>query len=154
MTDAPEYRAATDDDVDGILTILQEVASEIPLTLDTPEHLGIMRDIVIECCTSGDSLVAVDGTGAVVGVVLAKPDRLERFQHRNEAISLRYIGVKKDWRRRGIFTGLMQKSMAKGVPLTASVLHANKSAMADRLVKIGYQKVGSDEKETQLRWAP
>jgi hypothetical protein len=154
MTDTPEYREANGDDADGILTVLKEVAPEIPLSLDTPERQEAMQAIVAECCASGESLVAVDGDGTVVGFVLAKPDRLERFFHKNQALSLRYIGVNKVWRRHGIFAGLIEKSMAKGVPLTASVLHTNQSAMADRLVKVGYEKVESDAKETRLRWAP
>jgi hypothetical protein len=152
MTDIPEYREASDQDAIGILTVLREIASEIPLSLDTPERQEVMQVIISECCASGESLVAVDGNGAVIGFVLAKPDRLERFFHKNQTLSLRYIGVSKVWRRRGIFTGLMERSMAKGVPLTASVLHTNQSAMADRLVKVGYEKVESDAKETRLRW--
>src|SRR5258706_7127618 len=85
---------------------------------------------------------------------VGKPDIMERFHHSNQALSLRYIGVKKSWRQRGIFAGLMENAMGKGVPLTASVLHNNQSATADRLVKIGFSKVTSDSKETQLKWQP
>jgi hypothetical protein len=79
MTDTPEYRVANSDDAIGILTILQEVAPEIPLSLDTPERRGIMQSIIEECCASGESLVAVDADGTVVDFVLAKPDQFERF---------------------------------------------------------------------------
>jgi hypothetical protein len=48
----------------------------------------------------------------------------------------------------------MDEMTNKGAPLTASVLHANRSAMADRLVKLGYKKSESDDKETRLRWDP
>jgi hypothetical protein len=154
MTDTPEYRAANGEDAVGILTVLQKVAPEIPLSLDTPERHEAMQAMIAECCASGESLVAVDGDGTVVGFVLAKPDRLERFFQKNQALSLRYIGGNRARRRHGIFAGLMEKSMAKGVPLTASVLHTNQSAMADRLVKVGYEEVDSDAKETRLRWAP
>jgi hypothetical protein len=154
MTDTPEYRVANGDDAVGILTVLQEVAPEIPLSLDTSEHQEAMQPIIAECCASGESLVAVDADGTVVGFVLAKPDRLERFFHKNQALSLRYIGVSKNWRQQGVFAGLMEKSIGKGMPLTASVLHTNQSAMADRLVNLGYQKVASDAEETRLRWAP
>jgi hypothetical protein len=149
-----KYRVANSDDAVGILNVLQQVAPEIPLSLDTPESKEIMRFIIAECCSSGESLVAVDVDGTVVGFVLAKPDMFERAIYKNQTLSLRYIGVNKVWRRRGIFAGLMEKSMSKGVPLTTSVLHANQSAMADRLVKVGYEKVGTDAKETRLRWAP
>ncbi len=96
------------------------------MPLDTPERQEAMEAIVAECCASGESLVAVAGNGTVVGFVLAKPDRLERFFKKNQALSLRYIGVNKVWRRHGIFSGLMEKSMAKGVPLTASLTHQSK----------------------------
>jgi hypothetical protein len=98
MTDTPEYRVANGDDAVGILTVLQEVAPEIPLSLDTSEHQEAMQPIIAECCASGESLVAVDADGTVFGFVLAKPDRLERFFHKNQALSLRYIGVSKNWR--------------------------------------------------------
>jgi hypothetical protein len=154
MTDTPEFRVANGDDAVGILIVLQEVAPEIPLSLDTLEHQEAMQSIIAECCASGESLVAVDADGTVVGFVLANADRLERFFHKNQALSLRYIGVSKNWRQQGIFAGLVEKSMGKGVPLTASVLNTNQSAMADRLLKLGYEKVESDAKETRLRWTP
>jgi predicted N-acetyltransferase YhbS len=116
----PVYRAATDDDEDGIWTVLQEVAPEVPVLLDTPERQEAIQGIIGDCCAGGDSLVAVDANGTVVGFVLAKPDRLERFFKRNQALSLRYVGVSKALRRQGIFGCLMEASKAKGVPLTAS----------------------------------
>jgi hypothetical protein len=48
----------------------------------------------------------------------------------------------------------MNKLKADGVPLTASVLHTNKSDMANVLVHFGFKNVGSDLKETKLRWDP
>jgi hypothetical protein len=153
-SDPIEYRVANAEDGAGIWDLMQEIAPEIPVVLDTPELQAAMQSIIVECCASKDSLVAVDAAGTIVGVVLAKPDRLERFERRNQALSLRYIGVKGDYRQRGIFASLMEKQKAKGVPLKASVLHTNHSAMADRLVKIGCTKVESDDKETRLRWDP
>jgi hypothetical protein len=153
-SNAVEYRVANTDDAAGILSILQEVAPEIPVLLDTPESEEIIQSIIAECCNSGDSLVALDTEGAVAGFVLAKPDRLERFLHKNQAISLRYIGVTGLSRRQGIFAALMKKLTAKGVPLTASVLHTNRSDMATRLAKIGFDKIEHDTKETKLKWSP
>jgi hypothetical protein len=157
MTKAPtkdealEYHLASFDDGDGILTVLREVALEIPVSLDAPEHDEIIRIIIAECCQSGQSWVAVDANGTVVGFVLAKPDRLERFLHRNEALSLRYVAVSKARRQEGIFGTLMGKLMAKGVPLTATVLHTNRCNMSDRLLKFGFTKEKSDAKQVELR---
>jgi hypothetical protein len=149
-----EYRAANGNDANDILAVLQEVAPKIPVSLDSPERQEIIRGIVAECCNSGDSLVAVDADGTTVGFVLAKPDQIERFLHKNNAVSLRYVGVGKTCRQTGIFASLMEKLKAKGMPLTASVLHTNQSAMADRLAKIGFTNVELDAKETRLRWDP
>ena len=95
-------------DANGIFTVLQEVAPEIPLSLDTPEHQQSIQSIIAECCDCGDSWVAVDADGTIVGVVLAKPDRLKRFHHENKALSLRYVGVTGIRRQHGIFGTLMK----------------------------------------------
>jgi hypothetical protein len=48
----------------------------------------------------------------------------------------------------------MKDIMANGVPLTASVLDNNQSAMADRLITIGFTKAGTKGMETKFRWDP
>jgi hypothetical protein len=147
-----EYRKAKSGDAAGIFAILQEVAPEIPLSLDTPDRQEAMQGIIAECSASAESWVAADAHGTIVGVALAKPDRLERFLHKNEALSLRYVGVSASVRRQGIFHALMEKVMAREVPLTATVLHGNQCGMADRLSKIGFIKSQPDAKGLDLRW--
>jgi hypothetical protein len=98
--DAIEYRLADSDDGTGILAVLKEVASEIPVSLGTPDAEAVMQAIIEDCCNSGESWVAVDTSDTVVGLVLAKPNKLERFQLENGAVSLRYIGVSKARRGR------------------------------------------------------
>jgi N-acetylglutamate synthase-like GNAT family acetyltransferase len=158
MTEGAKLRSANDDDHTDILTVLEEVAPEIPTLIDTDDTKEKIKTIIAECCASAESMVAVDGDGKVVGFVLAKPDRLERFLHKNKAISLRYIGVSKDWRERGIFADLMAAYTAKKVPLTASVLAGNQSSMVRRLTDMGFAKVDKDKdsnsRETELRWQP
>jgi hypothetical protein len=78
-TDTPPtftIRKASDTDHTDILAVLEEVASEIPVLLDTSARLEAMKSIIVECCATGDSLVAVDSTETIVGFVLAKPDTL------------------------------------------------------------------------------
>jgi hypothetical protein len=149
-----QYRAADLNDAAGILAALREVAPEIPVLLDTPDRLEVMNAIIAECCNSGESWVATNAAGTVVGFVLAKPDRLERFLHRNEAVSIRYVGVIPAKRKQGIFGVLMKKVSAKKAPLTASVLRTNQSEMAVRLGKIGFVTTGSDAKEVKVKWEP
>jgi len=152
-TDVPKYafREATSDDHTDIVAVLEEVASEIPVKLDSPAHQDAIRGIIVACCDSGKSLVAVDDHGTVVGFVLAKPDV---FADDESTLSLRYVGVSKGARQRGILSALMHELMAKGVPLTATVLNDNQSAMAERLIKVGYEKVESNDKEANYRWSP
>ena len=148
-----QYRDATSVDVDGIFALMQQIASEIPVSLDLPERQEIMRGIIAECCGSGDSQVAIDADGKLIGFVLAKPDRLERFLHNDNTLQLPYIGVSTAKRQRGIFGALMAQMMAKGVPLTAMVLHGNQSSMANRLAKIGFAQTKSNDKQVKFKFA-
>jgi N-acetylglutamate synthase-like GNAT family acetyltransferase len=147
-----DCRVADENDAAAIFDIMQEVASEIPVMLDSPEHQEAMKGTIVECCDSGESWVAVDSDGTVIGFALAKPDRLARFYQENKAVSLRYIGVKATVRDKGVSSALMKKLKAKGEPVTASVLHTNQSAMADRHERGGFEKTGSDENEAKFRW--
>jgi N-acetylglutamate synthase-like GNAT family acetyltransferase len=144
-----EYRVASRGDETDILAALEEVAPEIPVLIDTPQRQDAIKGIIVECHKSGQSFVAVDANSEVVGFVLARPDI-----HEQGAISLRYVGVSKNSRRHGIFATFIEKLKAKGVPLTASVLHDNRSAMADQLVKVGFTELEANAKETKFRWAP
>ena len=152
MTQTPDtidYRQATNNDQTDIWDVTQEVAPEIPVSLDTPRNQEMMQTLIIHWAGSGHSWIASKPDGTAVGFVLAKPE----FDNKG-TVSLLYIGVRAESRERGIFKTLMEKLKAKGVPLIASVLHTNKSAMVDRLVKMGFAKVGSDATETKLQWSP
>jgi N-acetylglutamate synthase-like GNAT family acetyltransferase len=142
-----KYRLATHNDETDMYTVIEEVAPEIPVSLDTEDNQRNMRGIITECHMSGKSWVSVDANGEVVGCVLARPDFHERG-----AISVRYVGVKKTSRCQGIFATFIEKLKADGVPLTASVLVNNSSAMEYRFLKAGFIKMKSDDKETKFRW--
>jgi hypothetical protein len=149
-----ECRAATVNDETDILAVLKEVASEIPVKLESSDAEAIIQSIIAKCCESGESKVAINAADEVVGFALAKPDQLERFLHKNYALTLPYIGVSKTWQGLGILSALMAQFVKKGVPLTASVLNNNQSSMADRLAKIGFKKTETKGNETKFRWAP
>jgi hypothetical protein len=97
-SDTVDYRVASRDYETDIFAVLEEVAPEIPVLLDTPARQDAIRGIIVECRKSGKSWVAVDANGTVVGFALARPDL-----HEAGAISLRYVGVSGNSRRRGIF---------------------------------------------------
>jgi hypothetical protein len=148
---AIHYRTATKDDGVDIWNVLEDVAPEIPLKLETSDARDALKTEIIYALQSTDTWIAVDFASRVCGVVLARPS----FGGSDKAVFCRYIGVPKTHRHQGIFRNLMTKLMAKEVPLAATVLTGNKSAMADRLAKLGFAKTDTTTPEqTTLRWSP
>ena len=121
------YRLATTDDASAIFAVLEEVAPEIPVRLDT------QRTCIQEGIGSGNAWIALDRDNQVVGFLMAEPDR--------EALELSYGGVRTSHREHHIFPTLVKKMMAKGVPLTATVMHSNESNTVNRLLKLDFTKV-------------
>jgi hypothetical protein len=148
MTFLVSYRIAVWDDEHSILAVFKEVATEIPIPLDDPEAEAKMITEIVQC--RGGTWVAVDESGKVIGFALARLD----LRAKDKATSLKDIGLSGDSRGLGICSNLMNKLKAEGLPLTASVLADNQSSMADRLVKFGFKKTESDDKETRFRWDP
>jgi hypothetical protein len=116
-TETIEYRTATVNEETDMYSVIEEVAEEVPVLLDIEGRKLAMQSIIVECHQSGKSWVAVNSAGEVVGCALARPNI-----HENGAISLRYIGVRKNSRDQVIFTAMMGKLKAEGAPLTAAVL--------------------------------
>ena len=121
-----EYRIADGEDETDILAVLEEVATEIPVNLDGAERQEKIRIEIRQCQQTKKSWVAVDTDGKVIGFALARPDAHEG----KAAIYLPYVGVSAASRRSGIFSTLVEKLKANGVPLIANVLHDNHSGMA------------------------
>jgi hypothetical protein len=68
-SNAIKYRIATSND-ETDMYVMEEVAPEIPVSLDTEDNQIIMRGIITECRGSGKSWVAIDANGVLVGCVL------------------------------------------------------------------------------------
>jgi ribosomal protein S18 acetylase RimI-like enzyme len=145
-----EYRIAKGDDETDILAVLEEVATEIPVTLDGAERQEKIRIEIRQCQQTKKSWVAVDTAGKVVGFALARPDAHEG----KAAIYLPYVGVSKASRRSGIFSTLVEKLKANGVSLIANVLNDNHSGMADILVKNGFTNIDWNAKQNKFLWSP
>ncbi|WP_441252564.1 GNAT family N-acetyltransferase [Tardiphaga sp. 71_E8_N1_1] len=150
LTQKPAYslRTATDADHSAIYDVLEEVGSEIPIELSDETRAAAEYEIVT-CCASGRSLVAIDDHQNVVGFALARPDL-----HTRGAVSLRYIGVSKDWRKSGIFAALTGQLLKAGAPLVTTVLTGNKSRMVELLTKKGFVQTAKKESEANFRWDP
>ena len=144
------YRIATRSDETDVLAVLEEVAPEVPVSLEGAESQGKIQTLIRQGHASGKSWVAVDESDKVVGFALARPDAHEG----KAAVYLNYVGVSAASRKQGVFAGLMQKLKAGGVAITADVLNGNKSTMVDRLTKIGFTQISADDQQTKLAWSP
>ena len=143
-------RAAERNDKTNIWDILVELAPDIPARVEKLEDQEGLQVLIRQCVEGGDSWVAVDPKGNVIGFILARPTSLEE----QSPLSLPYVGVRKKWQGHKIFTSLLGNLTCLGRPLTAQVLHANKSNMAENFEKAGFKKEDADDKKSHFRWEP
>jgi GNAT superfamily N-acetyltransferase len=148
------YRPAALDDAAEIHALLLMLAPEIPLLVDTLEREEALYALIRNCGRSGESWVALDKRGRIIGFVLVDPDLLERHYAEYEILELRYAGVAPDYRGQGIFASLVAKVLARLVPVTVNAPPLNRSNLADRLEKLGFRRVDSSGGEQCLRWDP
>jgi len=148
------YRPARLDEAADILAVLTELAPEIPVQVEPLEREEALYALIRNCARSGESWVALDDANGIVGFLLAQPDQTRRHYAEHEILELRYGGVVKTHRRRGIFTGLVERVLARMVPVAATVSPANQSGTVRLLVKLGFENIGSPGGEQRLRWNP
>jgi ribosomal protein S18 acetylase RimI-like enzyme len=148
------YRQATLDDAGEIHALLLALAPEIPLFVEKLEDEERLYTLVRDCARSGESWVAIDDGGRIVGFVLVAPSQLRRHYAEREALELSYAGVAADHRERGVFGCLIAKVRARMLPVTTSVNPQNRSGMSQRLEKLGFRQTGEPGGEQRLRWEP
>jgi len=148
------YRPARLDEAADILAVLIKLAPEIPVPVEPLEREEALYALIRNCARSGESWVALDDANGIVGFLLAQPDQTRRHYAEHEILELRYGGVVKTHRRRGIFTGLVERVLARMVPVAATVSPANQSGTVRLLVKLGFENIGSPGGEQRLRWNP
>src|SRR5436190_18349062 len=103
------YRPAALDEAAEILRVLIEIAPEIPVQVQPLEREEALYALIRNCARSGESWVAIDEAGRIVGFLLAEPDQVRRHYAEHEILELRYSGVVKTHRRRRVFTGLGER---------------------------------------------
>jgi GNAT superfamily N-acetyltransferase len=148
------YRPAALDEAAEILRVLIEIAPEIPVQTEPLEREEALYALIRNCARSGESWVATDETGRIVGFLLAEPDQVRRHYAEHEILELRYGGVVKSQRRRGIFTALVERVLARMVPVTATTSPANQSGAARLLEKLGFHSISSPGGEQRFRRDP
>jgi len=123
-------RSASESDIDPILSLLCEVASQVPISLSTPQHITAMRRQIHDRYLTGFSLVAIHESGTVVGFQLA-----QRMSWVGDTyIHLAYAAVTPCATGNKVFRRLIEAEKQHGLPLVAEVKANNKSEMAARLV--------------------
>jgi hypothetical protein len=137
------YRTATAADVDDILTIFAEVAPEVPTIGVVEQTKGLVKGWV----ATGASLVALDAEGKVVGYALAQGDG-------KNGIELVYLGVTVAARGKRVCSGIVARLKEQDMPITAAVRHDNKSSMAERFGRLGFEVQEKQEKQNKFRWQP
>ena len=148
------YRPARLDEAADILAVLIEVAPEIPVQVEPLEREEALYALIRNCARSGESWIAIDEAGRIVGFLLAEPDQVRRHYAEHEILELRHGGVIKSHRHRGIFTGLIEKVLARMLPVTATINPANQSGAARLLEKLGFNDLSSPGGERRFRWEP
>ena len=148
------YRQAELSEAVDILAVLKEVAAEIPLILDTLEREEAVYALIRTCARSGESWVAVDEGGGIVGFILVEPNDLRRHYAENEALEIRYAGVATAHRNEGILAELIKRALDRMVPVAMTVSNANRSEIARYLEEMGFQRLTSPGGEQRYRWEP
>ena len=148
------YRQAGLEDAAEIHTLLLALGPEIPLLVERLEDEERLYALVRNCARSGESWVACNEAGRIVGFVLVEPAQLRRHYAEGEALELRYAGVAPDCRKRGVFAQLIGKVLERMLPVTTSVNAQNRSGMVQRLEKLGFRQTGAAGGEHRLRWDP
>jgi GNAT superfamily N-acetyltransferase len=148
------YRQAELGDAADILALLIALAPEIPLQVDTLEREEALYALIRTCARSGESCLACDAAGRIVGFALA--ERAERGRHyaEREVLELRYAGVAPTLREAGVFEALVRRLLAPMVPVVATVSPHNRFGMAQRLERLGFRTVTAAGGERRYRWEP
>jgi len=146
------YRPAMLEEAPDILALMKALADEIPLRLDRLEHEEALYRVIRACARSGESWVAVEG-GEIVGAMLVQQNETDRFWGEHEALEIRHAGVVPAHRGQGIFGEMLNRVLARGVPVTAHVATANNSGIGRRFEAAGFTREAAPNGQ-RYRWEP
>ncbi|MGC0321080.1 ribosomal protein S18 acetylase RimI-like enzyme [Bradyrhizobium sp. USDA 326] len=139
MTKDMSYRVAASGDEAGVLKVFAEVAPEVP----TAVRSGT-KELIERLVETGQSWVATDDTGSIVGYALAEGD--------DKAIWLVYLGVSKAARNQRVSSSLIARLKETGRPIDTDVRSNNTSSMVERFEHFGFVKTDVNKDRTKLRW--
>jgi N-acetylglutamate synthase-like GNAT family acetyltransferase len=149
-----DYRPARLDDAGEVHQLLMQLAAEIPLLVDSLEREEALYALARNCARSGESWVACDKDGRIVGVALVEPNRLGRHYAEHEVLDLRHVAVVPERQDSRILGALIAKVTERLQPIAARVGAQNRTGLAARLRELGFRSAGSVGGEQVLRWEP
>ncbi|HEX3864821.1 MAG TPA: GNAT family N-acetyltransferase [Stellaceae bacterium] len=148
------YRQAALADAGEIHDLLLRLAPEIPLLVDTLEREEALYALTRACTRGGESWVACDTTGRIVGFVLVELVEHGRHYAEHEVLELHYAGIAPEHRRNGVFAKLIENVLARLVLVMTAVSPQNRSGAARQFEKHGFQRDAVSVGEPRLRWIP
>ena len=149
-----DYRPGRLEDSGDIHQLLLRLAAEIPLLVDTLEREEALYALVRNCARSGESWVACDRDGHIVGVALVEPNQHGRHYAEHEVLDLRHAAVAPEYQESGIVAALIGKVTARLQPVASRVGAQNRTGLATCLRELGFRPTGSAGGEQILRWEP
>jgi hypothetical protein len=142
-----DIRTMTAADIDAVFQLLCNVASSIPVLLNTKKRRDAMLSRLEGRYLGAFSLVATDQHGAVAGFQLA--ERRRTFPEPEE-ICLDYSGVSETARNKGIYREFIKQQQRRGLRLRVEVLLENTSGLGAMLTRYGFHRMG----KTVYVWQP
>ena len=147
-------RQARLDDAAKIHALLLRLVPEIPLLVDTLEREEGLYALIRNCARSGESWVAADRDGRIVGFALVEPNQRSRHYAENEMLDLHFVGVAADHRGQRVGSELIARVLARMVAVSATVPAQNRSGIARHLEALGFHRSDAAGGELRLRWDP
>ena len=148
------YRQAALNDAAEIHALLLRIAPEIPLLVDTLEREEVLYGLTRNCARSGESWVACDAAGRIVGFALAAPNQHGRHYAEQEQLDLYHAGVAPEHDRPVILAALIGKLLARQAPVATSVSPQNRTGLAACLDHLGFRPSAAPGGEQCWRWQP
>jgi GNAT superfamily N-acetyltransferase len=148
------YRPAVIDDSGEIHVLLLRLAPEIPVLADTLEREEALYALTRVCTRSGESWVACDAAGHIIGFALVELIDHGRHFAEQEVLELHHAGVAPEHRRQGVFASLIGKLLQRLVPVTTTVSRQNRSEAVRQFEKLGFRNSAASGSEPRLQWQP
>jgi hypothetical protein len=139
-------RPAVVRDAADIHTLLLRHAVAIPLAVEALEQEEALYAAIRKIIAFGQSWVALDGE-AIVGTVLVDSAEVGRHWGENELLTLRYAAG-------DALDALLDKVVARAVPIAAMVRETNRSGLAELLQDRGFRESENRLGERRFRHDP